>query len=252
MKILRNKRDWDGKERRAPERIIRMRMKSLKGKFHISNIRKRLLIYFFLIIFVTFSVNIQLIFEIGNNRLHTQISESMNSQPSEHQVKNQDTSGVQKILKKLQYRMILVTIIVFLCVIATMFVFIHNIVEPMDEMARVTKKMADGNLDEPVPVRNHDEIGKIAELINDLAMNLQEILLYVWNQTGQSINTLKKISEKSQSLSGKDMPHEIKEDFISVQQDIEDMREMIKAFDFYDVKLDDGKIVSDEKEEWEY
>ncbi len=248
MKILRDKKSWDGKERRSIVRIKMQKMKNSLLKFQFSDLRKRLLIYFALIIFVTFSVGIQLIVEVGSDRMHKQISKSI----SGHLKENADIQSVElnikQVLKRFQMRMVLIMIIVLICVIATMFVFIRNIVEPLDIMVKVTKKIAKGHLDQTIPIQNQDEIGQIGELINDLSANLQEILLHVWNHTGKDIELLNNISKELQFKKETICP-DVNKNIAIVAQDIEDMQNMVKAFDFYNIKLDSGKVVADTKKE---
>jgi hypothetical protein len=50
----------------------------------------------------------------------------------------------------------------------------------------------------------------------------------------------------SSQPSGDGMPVDIKEDFYFVKQDIEDMRDMVKAFNYYHVRLDEEKVLVNE------
>lgn len=233
--------DWDGTERRNSDRIRALRMQNLSGIFRISNLRKRLLIYFFLIIFVTFSVGAQLIFEVGSPRLKDQISQNISAQGDDHET---TMAGIDAVLKKLQHRMILVMGIVFLCVVATMFVFIRNIVEPLDAMGKAAKRITEGHLNETVPIRCQDEIGKIGELINDLAINLQEVLLHVWNHTCQDIVLMDHIAEIIHAQPVDIMPDKVKEEFDFVRKDIEEMQEIVRAFDYYNIQFDGASLVT--------
>ena len=249
MKILKDSRAWNGQERRNPGRINIFRTGRVKNFFTISNLRKRLLIYFALIIFVTFSVGAQLLYEVGSQRLNNQISASIFDQLQENEKKHFNTGKVIAVLKKLQHRMILVMAIVMLCVIATMVVFTRNIVEPLDLIGKAAKKIAAGHLDETVPVGNQDEIGNIGELINDLAANLQEILLHVWNHTEDDIVLLDHICEKINTGPDNGLFPEIKQEVAFVRQDIEDMQDMVKAFDYYNIRLDNGKVIANTEDE---
>ncbi|QTA92619.1 HAMP domain-containing protein [Desulfonema magnum] len=213
--------------------------------------KKKLLIVFLLFIFVLLSVSGYIIFELGNDHLYQEISISITSQLSEHEQHNFDMSGVILILTRLRNHMIFVMAVVLLFVIFTMFFFIRNIMKPLDDMAKAAKKMADGRLDEIIPVRTHDEIGKIGERINDLAMNLQEILLHIWSHTTCSKAILDQIDEIIRSQKSRPtedcssgIPLQLQEDVQSVRENIEDMQDMVQSFDaFYDIRLKDGKIV---------
>lgn len=244
MKIIRDKNDWDGSERRSRERLFQIRMSNPLKIFRISNLRKRLVIYFVLIIFVTMSVGIQLIFETGSGRLLNKISVAaeLDSLPEKASARKE----VETVLKQFQHRMILVMGIVFICVIATMVVFIRNIVEPLDAIGRSAKRITEGHLDETVPIRCDDEIGQIGELINDLAINLQEVLLHVWNHTCQDIRLMDNIAEIIHSQPGDIMPRDVREQFDFVRSDIEEMQEIVKAFDYYNIRFEGEKLVGEE------
>ena len=248
MKILKNSGAWNGQERRNPGRINIFRIGKIRKFFNISNLRKRLLIYFALVVFVTFSVGAQLLYEVGSRRLNNQIAASVVDQLSEHEKDRFDIAKVSDVLKKLQYRMILIMAIVMICVIVTMLVFTRNIIEPLDLIGKAAKKIADGHLDETVPVRNQDEIGNIGELINDLAANLQEILLHVWNHTGDDIVLLDHICEEVNAGQDNGLSKKVKQELAFVRQDIEDMQNMVKAFDYYNIRLDNGRVIADEED----
>lgn len=247
MKILKNLKAWNGQERRNPGRINIFRIGRIRELFNISNLRKRLLIYFALIIFVTFSVGAQLLYEVGSQRLSSRIEVSIVDQLPKEAKGRFDIGKVVNILKRLQYRMILVMAIVMICVICTMVVFTRNIVEPLDLIGKAAKKIAEGHLDETVLVRNQDEIGNIGELINDLAANLQEILLHVWNHTGDDIVLLDHICEEINAGPDNGLSPEIKQELAFVRQDIEDMQNMVKAFDYYNISLDNGRLMTCEE-----
>ena len=251
MKILKNSKAWNGQERRNPDRIKLFRIGRIRELFNISNLRKRLLIYFALVVFVTFSVGAQLLYEVGSQRLNNQIAASIVDQLSEHEKERFDINRVRNVLKRLQYRMILIMVIVMICVILTMVVFTRNIIEPLDLIGKAAKKIADGHLDETVPVRNQDEIGNIGELINDLAANLQEILLHVWNHTTDDILLLDHICEEVNAGEDNGFSEKVKEELGVVRQDIEDMQAMVKAFDYYNIRLDNDRVFSRDEPEGE-
>lgn len=246
MKILRDKSVWDGIERRSAERIKRMRM-TLKGsrlRLQFSNFRKRLLIYFFLVIFASLTVSIEMIFEIGSAKTLNHISHSISSQLPDEAAQQFEMGPVEHVLSRLQWRMVLVTSIVFVLIMATMVVFIRNIVEPLDTMAKSARKIAHGHLDETVPIRYDDEIGKIGQLLNELAVNLQEILLHLWNSTGQNIALLDNMYTVICTQAETCKSRQLEEDVETVRQDMLYLQEMVKTFEFYNVELNDGRLLA--------
>lgn len=139
--------------------------------------------------------------------------------------------------------MILMMLLVSLCVIVTLFVFIRNICGRMDVMAKGAKRMADGHLDTTVPVDGCAGIGMLGQHINDLATNLQEVLLHVWNHTAHSMTLLDRISETI----GSQPDCSIRQDVKFVRQNLENMQAVVRAFDLYDVRVDEGRLVASKK-----
>ena len=244
----------DQKEKRTSESIRHWGFEKNDAKYAAPHLGNKLWFYFSLVIIVTLPLIASLIYEVGSERLRAQIVESItgpvNTTPLSSTVaapRTSESGGVGRILKRLQNRMILVMSAVFLAVIGAIVLFMRRVIKPLDEIGRAAFKMAHGRLDEPVPVKDRNEIGKIGELINDLAIDLQEILLHVWNHTRQDIVLMERIATNMSSQpDGNGMPMDIKEDFYSVKQDIEDMRDMVKAFNYYEVRLDEEKVLVNE------
>ncbi len=251
MKIFKDHDHWSGVERRNPQRIIKDQITKIASRFRFSNLRKKLIIYFFLIIFVTFSIGVQFIFEIGSPRLHMKITKNISHELKIGYDEKNVAQKVAQVHRDLQKRMVLIMFLVFLCTIATMFLFVRNIVDPLDDIGEAARRMADGHLDETVPVRTLDEIGKIGELINDLAVNLQEVLLHVWNHTKQDSILLQHITEVVDSGDGTGLPEGVKEKIHIVKQDVEEMKNMVKTFDFYNIRFEQGEVVASDSSDME-
>jgi len=222
-------------------------MKNKGAKNHTPDYRIKYLIYFIPVIFIILLLGIELIFEVGNDGLHKKIVETIYSQFPD-QANNPDMSEVRNIMESLHVRVIMVVSILFLCFGVSAHLFYRNFVKPVDKMAKGVRRMADGHLDELLQVSSDNEIGKIGELINDLAINMQEILLHVWNHTGQDIVLLDRIVKVCSTKSGENgILDEIKDDLRIVRQDIEDMQNMVKAFDYYNVRFEKEKTITGEK-----
>ena len=254
MQSLKDQTLRDQKEKQTSETIQRWGLKKDGATYAVPHLGNKMWFYFSLVIIVTLPLIASLIYEVGSERLHVQIVESivgpantvLLSSPVPA-AKMSETGGAARILKRLQNRMILVMSAVFLAVIVAIFLFMRRVIKPLDEIGETAFKMAHGRLDEPVPARACNEIGKIGELINDLAIDLQEILLHVWNHTRQDIVLMERIvAIMSSQQGGNGMVVEIREDFYFVKQDIEDMRDMVKAFNYYHVRLDEEKVLVNE------
>ncbi len=214
-----------------------------------SKFRRKLLFYFLSVVFISLVVGGELIFEVGSDRFTTLIVENINEVIIEEKDQKAVMGNIQELLKQLQYRMILIMSIVLPFLIITVFIFIRNIVSPLDEIVRSADKIAAGHLNETVPVRTQDEIGKIAELINELAVNLQEVLLHIWNHTKYSLDLIDGIRRITRvEINSVNFP-QLDQDIESIRDDIREMREMVKIFDFYNVYLENGRVYAAETDE---
>jgi hypothetical protein len=152
------------KEKQTSETNQQWGLKKDCAKYAVPHLSKKMWFCFSLVIIVTLPLIASLIYEVGSQRLHVQIVESIlgpaNTVLSSSPVpvaRKSETGGAAEILKGLQNRMILVMSVVFLAVIVAIFVFMRRIIKPLDEIGRATFKMANGQLDEPVPVREHSD-----------------------------------------------------------------------------------------------
>jgi methyl-accepting chemotaxis protein len=137
---------------------------------------------------------------------------------------------------------------IFLMSIIWLRATMRQINRPIHAIQHAIDRLAQGKLNETVMIESGDEFGQIGSGLNELAANLQELLLYVWKQTGQSIALLDQIKHKT------DLPDqnesivaEQREKMEQVVRSIESLREMAKAYVFYDVSLDGDKAIAIEQ-----
>lgn len=116
---------------------------------------------------------------------------------------------------------------------------LHQINRPIHAIRRAVFRLAQGKLNETVTLESNDELGQIGSGINELAANLQELLLHIWKQTGLCISVLDHIKNDAKQLDRNttDQLHEL-------TAAIENLRDMAKAYVFYDVRLDGEQAVA--------
>jgi methyl-accepting chemotaxis protein len=130
------------------------------------------------------------------------------------------------------------------------YLFLKKIVFPLGNIETVTRKMAGGRLDELIVLEEGAEFNKIGEQVNDLATNLQEILVNAWSLSGQALHTvdiLDDINEKeneNEVLSSKITIH-----LNRLRQNVNHLRELVDGFEFYDLSLEEDKILADKSPE---
>jgi methyl-accepting chemotaxis protein len=121
---------------------------------------------------------------------------------------------------------------------AGVFIFLYRrVARPLEKAAEVAERMAEGHLGETLPNHPPNEIGRIGESINSLAVNFQEMLILVWNQTDNAIARLRRTTGQVGTAGVHDLSPDMVTDLTSARQDLETMRMMVRSFDLYDVAI---------------
>lgn len=121
---------------------------------------------------------------------------------------------------------------------------IHQINRPIHELQRAVSRLAHGELNETVDIGSHDEFGQIGAGINELAANLQELLLYIWKQTGQCTAIVKQLNEIVAEIQNEPNARKADELVRCLSESVENLKEMAKAYVFYDVRLEGEKALA--------
>ena len=138
-----------------------------------------------------------------------------------------------------------------------MLYFRSYIIRPLTEIQVASRLMAEGHLETLNYVKRADEIGSLGENINDLAINMQEVLLFVWNHSQSSRDLLENIAQDLDfSLEAERYGPEIEDAESRVEKDIrkmhrnnEDLKSIVMSFSYFEIKLEDEKMVSDYQQE---
>ena len=112
---------------------------------------------------------------------------------------------------------------------------------PVRVIQKALNQMARGQLNETVAMEAPDEFGQIGSGINELAANLQELLLYIWKQTGQCQTWLEYIQNNPDLHHDHRLTLESMGYLKQLSDAISDLREMAKSYVFYDVSLDNDQ-----------
>ncbi len=151
-----------------------------------SRLKKKLLLYFLLVAIVSISVSAQIILEMSSARLRTQVTAAYIDEAKKimtpdavAEMEKIDPHVIRRPLNNMRNRMILMLIVVMGSIFGALTLFVRDIVVPMDGLVEATKRIAAGDLNAHAPVMSEDEIGQLAELINDMNINMQDMITQV-------------------------------------------------------------------------
>jgi uncharacterized membrane protein len=225
------------------EQNVRTRSRGLRRGNKIQEpgfvgLRQRLLICFAATALVYLGIATVLIWGPGNGGFPDGILASL--QASMLSPTNLPPNGRSSdaIVSEVQKRITIFVASVTFCVTGTLFLVAWKILKPLGGTIDAAKAITEGNLGETVPVRAHDEIGMLGELLNDVAANFQEVLLLVWNHTASSSRALQEIEAVvARSQSGGGTLSEVRDHLTVVQEDLHAIQEVARTFQFYRVTL---------------
>ncbi len=183
----------------------------------MSRLKKKLLIYFILIAIVSISVSAEIILEVSSRRFQNKISDNFYLQlkgkiPDKQIIdlkKSTEPDLIYAPIYNLRNRMLLFLLVVSLSIIGSFFMFAKDIISPMEGIVEATKKIAKGDLTMSVPVMSEDEIGQIANLINVMNMNLQDLIFQVKQEVNRYKEKISIVSVKIDNLISADVTGKI-------------------------------------------
>jgi hypothetical protein len=116
---------------------------------------------------------------------------------------------------------------------------------PLTELERISRQMAACQLQELVPEQNIKcrLTGRIGANINELSLNFQEVLLLVWNLSHQDLEALERIARHVEGEVSTDR-QPVKKDLEFIRKDLEEMQEIVRQFEFFNVVMQDGKLLA--------
>jgi len=175
-----------------------------KSLIEMSRLKKKLLLYFILIAIVSISVSAEIILEVSSSKFRNSITSTflneIKSNVSGKKFKeikeNIDYRAVFSPLFNFRNRMIILLLVISGCIISAFYLFIKDIISPMDGIVEASKKIAAGDLTVTVPVMTEDEIGQIAGLINNMNENLQNMIFQIKQEVDRYKEKIELASQK--------------------------------------------------------
>lgn len=139
-----------------------------------SSLRKRMIFYFILIAFANVFVAGEIIFEISSNKYRQSVYTSIDTPQQQDRI-----HVVDNMLDQLVKKYIVLVSILILVSSVILFLFVVQIVSPLNYMINMADRMSEGDLSLRVKIRSNDELSDLGNLINDLSNNVQEIIAQV-------------------------------------------------------------------------
>jgi len=208
-----------------------------------SGLHKQILVFFTLLIVLASILSIATIYHHSRGEAGLDNVVALNQKTSPPATLGDEADP--RINMGFENGLIIITVVMVCTLVLFMFFFISKISRPLNELEKMTRDMADGRLDQLVQDTKNAgcSIGMIGENVNSLAMNLQEVLLLVWNLSEHNLTTLDQTIENLENDAA--LPREqIGSRLQEIKTELEQMREITRQFEFFDVTLHDKKALA--------
>jgi methyl-accepting chemotaxis protein len=115
------------------------------------------------------------------------------------------------------------------------------VLKPLAGAQAAAKQMTDGHLDRLHRIDRADEIGRLAETVNDLAVNMQEVLLFVWNHSQESRELLERIAGRAAAL------HDavLAEDVERLREENDSLKDIVTSFSYFEIRLEHERMLAE-------
>jgi methyl-accepting chemotaxis protein len=148
-------------------------MRSNSAKNSRYSLQRTMIIYFLLVGFASLLVGVEFLAEFQNGKVKTEIWENITRQDPDRL----DREAVLAPIDRLRSKALLMIAIVMLVMVIVLTMFIKNITEPLQHMIKLAQKISSGDLSPTIRIHANNELSELGNVINEMASNLQEIIL---------------------------------------------------------------------------
>ena len=202
------------------------------------SLQRTMIIYFLLIGFASLLVGIEFLADFQSGELKQELWQNINELKTEQLT----PEAIFAPIDRLRSKAILMVGIVMFVMIIVLTMFIRNITEPLQHMITLSQKISAGDLNHTVRIHESNELADLGNVINDLASNLQEIILLSQRtcESGQAFVD-KGLQYLNEGITHEANIFEMKNALENYAEELAMLKEVIAYFSFYTLeKKSDG------------
>jgi methyl-accepting chemotaxis protein len=209
----------------------------LRPNLKKKSLRKRLLAAFCALALVAVVVNLNFVLHWDAKQTRAYIINCFK------QVAGAEANPGSAVPTTFRNHLLLVLAITAVCFATIIYLFYKRLLAPLDAIAESGIEISNGNLDVSAPSNSLDEIGELGQVVNQIAANYQEVLLFTGTTAGNSHSAVEKIEGLLNRQQPSENVNELQEQVDIVKRDLETLEEMVKEFRFFETYFDGRKVV---------
>jgi hypothetical protein len=201
--------------------------------------RNRIVLIFCILALIAVAANVKLILDLSGTTAGHEIPATLSS-PEAGQIAPVHAADLSRSIRN---RLSVLLGVMIVCLGSMIYLFVSRVVFPLHAIAKVAEEMARGNLSVSAPSHHGDDVGELGHIINNLAVNFQEVLLLTGTAVGNSYEAVERIQlalERGENVDRTDL----KEQVTALKKDLEMLGTVVKDFQFYQTRFDGQKVVS--------
>jgi methyl-accepting chemotaxis protein len=201
-------------------------------------LREKLVLIFCLAALAVISVQIKYIFEINQ-----EISEIRSAVTSVSEVRP-DMTARRIMLEDFKDKLITLLGISILAFGLLIFLLVQRVIRPLQILTVTAKEISHGNLNVTVTVQHKYPMAELGGLLNEVAANLQEVLLLTFTTVGNSRCSLESMERVLELDSNSSINKEVLEQVSRIHKNLDTLSSIAKDFEFYQTHFDGQKVVA--------
>jgi methyl-accepting chemotaxis protein len=140
-------------------------------------------------------------------------------------------------------RMVVLLVMLIACFGSIIYLFYRRVTVPLETLTRAAKRMSRGELNVTVQVQSKYDFREIAQVINDMAANFQEVLLLMGTTVGNSKSAVEEIENLIQNGNAAEYREDLRRELQIIKKDLELLSSVMQEFEFYHTRFDGRKVV---------
>ncbi len=196
-------------------------------------LQRTMIIYFLLVGFASLLVGVEFILDTHSSRFENELLANC----EQYNNGNIDSDEFLAPVDKLRSKAVLMIGIILLVMIIVLTMFVKNITEPLQHMIEVSREISKGDLNHSIRIEAENELAQLGGVINEMASNLQEILLLARQmcRSGERFVSNAEILIGDGDIDGS-KALELKAEVRKLHSEIAMMQEVIEYFNIYTVE----------------
>lgn len=214
------------------------------ARLQLRNLRICVWLFSIVVLIVPLLIGTGLTLQLDSDDFQDRIIATVSTQLSASPGEEVDSAPVQSLLKKLQAPLLAILLFCLTGSILALILFYRYLIRPIDAMTSTAHRIIDGDLELSMPESRCREVNDLGRAFNDLSINLQEVILLVWNYLKDSSGKLDQILQ-SDHLDGKEkFPAPMRQDLMAMRGEMKTIEKVITSFKLYDVQIIDERAMA--------